>query len=533
MNDMMLDGHTPDENRIMVNLTRSASLSKYDAELLKINLKIDDRLDNKKHSTLVVFITSHGIGTENSNTWTGTGEFLATFKDGNKLGVKPQQLKLLDTKACRVNLVLQMCFAEAFAKGVEDLFNALPIDQRPELWIYASSAANEFSYGMTLENALMNKEAGETGLKSRSGSFFTNTFLDNARVSNGTLEGLPATSGYVTTAPFNTGTIKSTPYFRHIDGDPAWCKDNGGGSTVPNRPPIARAGYDKTAAVGDIVQLSGIDSNDPDSDPLTYHWNIASKPANSITALSSTIVEKPSFLCDKIGPYVFELYVNDGTVDSPKDSVTVTCSSSNLPPVANAGPDQIVTTGTSVQLDGTASSDPDNNPLNYIWLLAEKPTGSKAQLTSIYFPKPTFTCDLPGTYQANLYVNDSIEVSPIDSVTITCTAKENEAYLTGLSATLTHMSGYSFINVTGTVMYNDPLPLENATVLLGFTGAGSGTCSATTNASGQFSAPCKIYSYGNYSITVNSITSSTATYDPSMNTISTFNCNVTSATSCQ
>jgi hypothetical protein len=41
---------------------------------------------------------------------------------------------------------------------------------------------------------------------------------------------------------------------------------------------------------------------------------------------------------------------------------------SNRPPVANAGADQTVTLPTNtVNLDGSASADPDNNITNYAW----------------------------------------------------------------------------------------------------------------------------------------------------------------------
>jgi Ca2+-binding RTX toxin-like protein len=91
--------------------------------------------------------------------------------------------------------------------------------------------------------------------------------------------------------------------------------------------------------------------------------------------------------------------------------------------VANAGSDQTVHAGTLVTLDGTGSSDPDNNlPLTYAWSMSA-PAGSTATLSSSTADKPTFTPDKIGDYVISLTVTDSLGASstPADSVTITAT----------------------------------------------------------------------------------------------------------------
>jgi hypothetical protein len=87
-------------------------------------------------------------------------------------------------------------------------------------------------------------------------------------------------------------------------------------------------------------------------------------------------------------------------------------STVNEAPVANAGITQNVTLGfvggvtsKTVTLDGTGSTDPNNNPLTFAWSLT-KPAGSTAVLSSSTSPKPTFTADLVGTYTATLVVKD-------------------------------------------------------------------------------------------------------------------------------
>ena len=92
------------------------------------------------------------------------------------------------------------------------------------------------------------------------------------------------------------------------------------------------------------------------------------------------------------------------------DTNSVTTASSTPPvpgtPVADAGPDQgNIRLNQSITLDGSASFDPDGNPLTYSWSLS-KPAGSVAALSSLTNVRPTFTVDLPGTYVVQLIVND-------------------------------------------------------------------------------------------------------------------------------
>jgi len=67
-------------------------------------------------------------------------------------------------------------------------------------------------------------------------------------------------------------------------------------------------------------------------------------------------------------------------------------------PLANAGPDQTVTAGTTVQLDGSESSDTDGDPLAFQWALIATPAGSAATLFDSHDVHPTFRADQPGSY---------------------------------------------------------------------------------------------------------------------------------------
>jgi hypothetical protein len=199
-----------------------------------------------------------------------------------------------------------------------------------------------------------------------------------------------------------------------------------GGVTAPgdaheNSVPTAEAGPDQSVTTGSLVTLDATASSDADADPLTYSWAFASQPSASSAALSNSTEPKPTFAADLDGAYVLKLVVNDGTADSAPDTVTITATTANAPPVASAGIDQNVATGSLVSLDGTGSSDANSDPLTYLWSFTSKPAGSSATLSSVSAAEPTFTADLDGAYILGLVVNDGMADSAPDTVTITAT----------------------------------------------------------------------------------------------------------------
>ena len=89
-------------------------------------------------------------------------------------------------------------------------------------------------------------------------------------------------------------------------------------------------------------------------------------------------------------------------------------------PTANAGEDQPnAEVGTLVNLDGSASSDPNENTLSYSWTIAGQPDGSTATLSGETTANPSFTPDVVGDYLIELTVTNSKDDSDTDSVTIT------------------------------------------------------------------------------------------------------------------
>lgn len=177
-----------------------------------------------------------------------------------------------------------------------------------------------------------------------------------------------------------------------------------------NVAPVANAGGNQTALVGTIVTMNGTASADQDGDALTYLWTVVSKPPGSLSTISSSTVAKPLLTLDVAGTYGVTLIVNDKKADSLPSTVFITAlpapSTANIAPTANAGSDQTVVAGSTVNLDGTLSADPNGDPLTYAWSISAKPSGSGAQLNSSTALKPQFIADVAGIYEVKLSVND-------------------------------------------------------------------------------------------------------------------------------
>ena len=210
--------------------------------------------------------------------------------------------------------------------------------------------------------------------------------------------------------------------------------------STSNSAPLADAGPDQSTLVGSTVTLDGSGSSDADGDGLTFSWSLT-PPAGSAATLSDTAAVKPTFDIDLPGIYVAQLIVNDGTVDSAADTVSI--STSNSAPVADAGPDQITQVGSTVTLDGSSSSDADGDGLTFSWALITVPAGSTATLSDSSAVKPTFDIDLPGIYVAQLIVNDSTVDSAADTVSISTSnnapvadAGADQTALVGVTVTL-------------------------------------------------------------------------------------------------
>ena len=222
--------------------------------------------------------------------------------------------------------------------------------------------------------------------------------------------------------------------------------------TVPQVPSVT-VGPNQTLNQDLLVTLSG-SATDPQSLPLTYQWTLTTKPAGSVAALSNSTVANPTFRPELPGPYVAQLIVNNGFVSSAPVSVTIQVTVPQVP-LVTVGPNQTLNQDLLVTLSGSAT-DPQSLPLTYQWTLTTKPAGSVAALSNRTVANPTFRPELPGTYVAQLVVNNGYVSSAPVSVTITATVPLAPAANAGPNQTVRQNS---LVTLSGSGTDPQSLPL--------------------------------------------------------------------------
>jgi len=195
-------------------------------------------------------------------------------------------------------------------------------------------------------------------------------------------------------------------------------------TVIGNAAPTADAGNDQEVDQGTEVTLNGQGSDDTDVSnllgSLTYNWTTLSGILLSSSASQSPVFTAPDEIDTTI--YTFYLVVSDGEYSSSPDSATIAVLP-NKPPAVNAGSDQEVDQGTIVTLDGSASSDPNDDDLEFHWELWSSPSDDgisvEITLSDTAVANPSFTA--PDRNEISYYVflltvNDGFMDSEADHV---------------------------------------------------------------------------------------------------------------------
>lgn len=164
---------------------------------------------------------------------------------------------------------------------------------------------------------------------------------------------------------------------------------------------------------------------------IQYQWAIDNKPATSNATIAEPTAKNFDINIDVAGSYEIGLVTSDEDDSSPRITQSFAVEGPNQPPVANAGPDQSVVAGSLVQLDGSASYDPDPNGSisGYGWV---QTSGDSVDLDSDTIEKPKF-----------------IAPSKLDpqALTFDLVVVDNEGAVSQISTTTVNVAGVEQSNV--------------------------------------------------------------------------------------
>ena len=231
---------------------------------------------------------------------------------------------------------------------------------------------------------------------------------------------------------------------------------------ITNHPPVANAGPDQTVQAtgpsGASVPLDGSQSSDPDGDTLSYVWTDESNNVIGTTAVVQVTVP--------VGTHTFTLTVTDpGNLTSTASTQVTVTAPVNHPPVANAGVSQNLgctgLNGTSVTLNGSASSDPDGDVLSYVW---KDQGGNVVGATAIV--QLTLSS---GTHTFTLTVTDPGGLSSSATTQVTIQDTTAPTLSVSLSPNSLQPPNHKLIPITATVDASDSCSANTAVRLVSIT----------------------------------------------------------------
>jgi len=182
-----------------------------------------------------------------------------------------------------------------------------------------------------------------------------------------------------------------------------------------NLPPSVDAGVNKVITLPtSSVSVTGTVI---DAGIVSTLWSQVSGPSTAsiinpilLTTTISNLIE---------GVYVFRLTATDSQGAVGFDSVTITVNSAvpiNVPPIANAGPDQSVQLPSNAILNGSAT-DSDGTIVSYLWTRVSGPNTPTIVTPSSF--NTSVTDLVEGTYIFRLTVTDNNGATDTDDVTVT------------------------------------------------------------------------------------------------------------------
>ncbi|XP_031234542.1 dyslexia-associated protein KIAA0319-like protein homolog [Mastomys coucha] len=193
-----------------------------------------------------------------------------------------------------------------------------------------------------------------------------------------------------------------------------------------NRPPVAVVSpqFQEISLPTTSTIIDGSQSTDDDK-IVQYHWEELRGPLREEKISEDTAILKLSKLVP--GNYTFSLTVvdSDGATNSTTASLTVN-KAVDYPPVANAGPNQVITLPqNSITLFGNQSTD-DHGIASYEWSLSPSSKGKVVEMQGVRTPALQLSAMQEGDYTYQLTVTDTAGQQATAQVTVIVQPENNK-----------------------------------------------------------------------------------------------------------
>jgi hypothetical protein len=192
--------------------------------------------------------------------------------------------------------------------------------------------------------------------------------------------------------------------------------------TKPDIPPVANAGTSQTLPAGTTSTTLTGSGTDADGTIAGYLWT---QTAGSNVTISSPASPTTIVTGLSAGIYTFKLTVTDNQGATGTITLNITVKA-NIPPVANAGPSQILPSGTTTTTLSGNGTDADGSIIGYSW---KQTSGTNAIINLPNSAITTVSGLSAGSFTFQLTVTDNLGAISTSEVIITVNSPVNGASL--------------------------------------------------------------------------------------------------------
>ncbi|KAM9494411.1 dyslexia-associated protein KIAA0319-like protein isoform 2-T2 [Clarias gariepinus] len=193
-----------------------------------------------------------------------------------------------------------------------------------------------------------------------------------------------------------------------------------------NKPPVAVVSpkYQEISLPTSSTVIDGSQSTDDDK-IVAWHWEEVKGPLREEKASADTAILTLTNLVP--GNYTFSLTVTDSDgAQSSTQAMLLVNKAMDYRPVANAGPNQVITLPrNSITLYGNQSTD-DHEPLAYEWSLSPESKGKVVEMQGVRTPILQLSAMQEGDYTFQLTVTDSSGQQDTAQVTVIVQPENNK-----------------------------------------------------------------------------------------------------------